>query len=260
MLQLEIDVKSMDQVMGSLKKLSSSYGVPIRYIVTDQMRLWVQDLVKPTVTVPRTKAAGRKAVSKYIAQIFAPIPPGSVVHEHGTMDVIRPKGKGVWAVNNVDYWPEGQVAGMRNIDKKLWNKAGRIQKRPRKVKMNGYTNIDKIAVKQATYRKYKRLMQKEVGRMKKGFIPALNTLGQAVNAPGRYPSWLRSAPVTHGGEANIALREGSGYVEAVNPVPYAEDRYESWLSSTRRKRLKDINGKLAKRMEDVTERFNRGSI
>jgi len=264
-LALDFKVEGDNALRRALNQFARKVGVPVKFIVTDQMRLWVQDLMSAKVYVPKNKGQGRKAVDSALSNVFAPLVAGTTTTPSSvdpSTILVRSASGAVWATDVELMDKSASNAAMRTRHESMRNEhTGKVRK-VRNQKRSGYTFVPKLHVTSLRYDQYRKRVRGSVGKLKKGWAEAVNQLAAAVNTSAKFPKWLNTAPST-GGSANINLTNGSGYVSATNNVSYAETKYERWLPGTRLKRVKDIGRQLAakgNRIDRLVEQFNRGKF
>lgn len=260
MIALDMKLKGEAAVQKSLRAFATKAGVPIKWVCAYQLQLWAQDLVSNrTVPIPPSSVAGRKQIAKELSSIMYGVPPGTKTSMIPEGMLFKSPTGATWiatADNNAMQQPDKAAL----VHAKARGRKGRVSTSGRHTgKVNGMLRLDKLHLRQSAFRKYRRQVHKDVGRMKAGWIDAITQLSGFVGRVARVPSWLKKAPRTPGSGANInTIRAGSGYVEATNAVPYAEAKYAGFIEPTRKKRMKDITGSMSKRMKSIVAEFNAG--
>ena len=254
-LVMDLQIKDFRKVNRGLAAFAEKHGVTVDFVCADQMRLWLQDLVSNRVVpVPGSSVQGRRAVSDDIEEILAPIPPGATettwAKGTGNQVLLRSRTGAVWVGERVT------PSEAEREHKRIRNRKGRVAKYRGNRKQDGMTVVGKRHLKQSDYRKYRRKVLAQVGKLKAGWLDALDMMARAAKTHPRYPAWLKKAPVVRG--RGKLMHGGNGYVEATNPAPYAEDKFAGFLPSTRMKRHKDIVNAMWLRHERIIKQFNGG--
>jgi len=254
-LEMDLRISKVADVDRGLNSFAKAAGVTVDFVCADQMRLWTQDLMGPKVTVPKNRAQGRKKVADDVEDILAPIPPRVRAERwtgNATDHLFESPSGAVWLGEM------GVAADIPRHHRKSRRPNGETYPYPGNHKYGKLTKVRKLHVRQSDYRRFRAQQQSHVGRLKAGWITAVTLMARGARTTARYPAWLNRAPHTPG--SGRLMHGGHGYVEATNPVPYAADKYESWLSVTRMKRHADIIGSMWRkgRMERVVAQFNSG--
>lgn len=243
---ITVDVAGFRQQVNSF---AVRYGLDARLVMLDQMRLWVGDLAKRTP--PKTLAQGRAAVARDIGKVFEPL------------EVARATQAWAAALAKEGHTVYRKTArGLMKIDKQQLREAtgqamsaAHAAARDRntgRVRVNRKTDQawgGKTLVPRADGLRYIRSVQRHVGKLKAGWLPAAQRFGAKV------PSFVRSQPVRMGGATDLMDRDGSGYLEAVNSVPWSR-KLDGILNFTARVRQLDLTKHLAKRIERLARDFS----
>ena len=266
-LAMDLRLEKNADVQRGLSAFARKAGVTVDFVAADQMRLWLQDLVSNKVEVPRSGPQGRKRVKADIERILIPFSAQekSWIRDFGADDGVlggkhrfKSKTGAVWLVDADMYEPGPSQATIRKWHDKQRLKSGRVTEAGTWDRRIGrWRSIRKLHVPKKDAQRYIKAQQSHVGKAKAGWLTALSAMAHAARTRARVPPWVLKAPHTPG--ALQMMRGGHGVVEATNRVPYAEDKFESWLPATLAKRHKDITGKMWLRMERVINQFNKAA-
>lgn len=260
---MEVDRKSYGSVMASFDAFLKESGLPVRWAVSEQLRLMLKDLVSSKVPIPKQKKIGKSAVNQGLSSVVAPILPHSMIFpgQAGHVEIVT--GTTQFKVPSEMFEP---TAGPERL-LKIHNRQRKKGRTPRgnewaRSKHGKMTVVNKTFSRRARYRKARVARMKRVGAMKKGFYAAILQLDREVNATTKVPAWVRKANLTYPpGRVRIGLDiTGTGNIVAFNNVSYASRRYGGWIEFFQYKRERDIYGPFRKRIDRMTERFNAGRM
>jgi len=278
-ISLDVDTSSIDSALRSYAK---NTGVPVNFIVKDQMRLLLQDMIKfspPRKKKPGSKIdknIGKERVEKDIGKVIVPVGPAkaNTLYElfgsKGTVSeaaVFKTRRGAIYGVDR-DLWkPTANRRMIKPHHEKYRRKDGRVtearggSEQGRNTKDVGrWKFVDKLHVRERAFRSYVKHRQKKVGELAAGWIHPLDEVARAVNTKGKAPVWVRKAEGLKGEWKPRMNEDGSGYVEATNPYGYSAEKYMRFLPSLMAKRRKDIVGQLWRRLDRLTDQFNAGKL
>lgn len=252
---LDLKLENAPRVERVLERFAAATGVGMKFVVADQMRLWVQSFMSPKVTVPRIKKHGVKAVGKHLGFLFSGIPVGAKTFKRDGFTFIKsPTGAG-WAVRDNEYDRQASVAELERVErsKTPW----KLKRGTPTGKFQNWVHVRRYHAKRSTVNKHRRTTAKTVGRAKRGWEDALNAFASFVHTSPKFPAWVGRAPKTSG-EANLSgMGKTGGRVTATNKVPWADRVFGSWVEPLRKLRIKDMSRAMLKRKDDIVDRFNK---
>lgn len=181
-------IYSMDtsDLNRTLADLAIAAGKDAETVVKDQSRLFVKQAMRRTP--PRTQGQGRKAVERDIKKIIAAAPESLIRHamnENGgsgddiklfTGDTDQPSIEWRRAQLNDD--------GLEEYHNSQRDRRGRIQSRSRNTGRGRWIEDKRIVVPDRVRAQYIKRKQKNVGRLKAGWIPS------ARQFRGKVPKWV----------------------------------------------------------------------
>ncbi len=234
---ITIDTKSFNR---EVDKFAKRYGVSAKDVMHDQMRLWVKDLMK--VTPPKTGGQGKKAILRDLRKIMVPMKDSKKLRFYEkTFGRYVPEYVFNYIGKSLKEWHRGKR-----------DRTGRVRDvNNAKHKVGGYTFADKMYVKRSIFNKYLREKQKSVGKLKAGWLPAARLFGL------RAPAWVMKQASIRGSAVDRMKKDGSGFLEAVNSVPWAQEVIGRWVDFTRRTRVRDLQKHLQKRLDRLGQQFSR---
>jgi len=232
MLALNIDTGNIEK---QLEQLAFASGKTVEDVARDQMRLWLNDLIKRTPPFPKgntgkgnsidARRTGEGAVESGFSEIFWPVFP-------------RRKGNNLTAL---------VLSGILNVHKKSRDIRGRTRRNTAK----------KIAAHRSDLKKAIRQVKKHVGRLKAGWLGAADQL--KTKTPGRViaPVWVKRH-----NERGSYRESGRGFLDfdavAQNKVDYASLRggMRSIIAFTQKIRQRDLDRKIQIALRKDVNNFN----
>lgn len=221
-----IDVRNLPIVRNRVKNISRDFGVPMKFLIQDQGRLWLIDLIKkigndPTLSIAAQKRQAKERIANDINRIFYPSDDPPFDNMESFHKSRRSKGGGVRYIR----------AG---------EKKGRNTKRA----------IENFIKKQ----------QDEIGKAKAGFIEPLDRLMRETNGgDGGVPKWVRKqeSKIEKGTYRDGMTAIGDGDIVCRNNVPYANDiMNKGTFFATARTRQRDLVSQATKRKDRIIKQFN----
>ncbi len=254
-----LDISS-EKVEKKLEKLSWNTGVSIQFICWDQMRLWINDIIRKSA--PGTLSQGRNMIQKDVNRLFVPIKSAAAVkawrkrsiQEGGDIFTTTKSGRRRVSYRSLQ---TSNLAKMKRIHQQNRSRRdGRVhlKKRVRSNAFGGEFIAPERLVKMLT-----RDLQKKVGLMKAHFgVPAQY---YATKTRGKTPAYDKAWIERHalgGRKADKIGIGGTGFIEAINDSAYAARKMlgKSWWRNTEMKRQRDLTRGGFKRMSDLARRFN----
>jgi len=254
------------KVAKRIGELAGEFDVSIEFVALEQMKLFCRDVIKktggnPSLTLGGQKKAGKAAIEKDLNNIF--IPKNKI---SGTMEplddgyIVNFTSGGVMAIRSDQDLRSASKEAIGRIHRDSRDRKGRTRA-PATSFHNGLKNPEKYVVKTAAFNQYKREVQAHVFTLKAGWVKALESLEAKTN--GRVsgvPDYIRSLQ-NRAQQSGLIKRGSGGNIElrADNRVKYAGRTIKQTdLDTLGRTRQKDIFGSMAKRMDQVVERYNKG--
>ena len=235
-----------------VQRFAADWGLEARDVMLLQMHLWLQDLLK--MTPPKTLAQGRKAVERDLKKLFIP------TRDRGVLEFFKDEFSGGVLPPSVMFNASGNEPQMRNFHKRFQGRDGRVKYRKGVVKRIG--DIDFVNgqyVPQAAFNKYKTGIQKHVGQLKAGWVPAIDKMPRPRSSMGfsvkKVPSYVRRQSSKKGFAIDRMGKDGSGFLTSVNAVPYST-KLGAILNMTKHKRHRDMAVWLETRLEKVIAKEN----
>jgi len=257
---IKLDLDSQ-RATAKLEKFVKESGLPLRWVVADQLRLLSADLMSSKVPFPAKAKDGREAIDRDLNKLFI------AVDQKPVRDFFEDDFGGgelpPATIFNFD-----NEAEMKRFHKskriKSGSRAGRVRFRGRITKRIGDLKFyNKMYVTGRMLTKYRRELRKDVGKLKAGWVNANKRLASFTGGIAKVPAWVKKQSVKQG-TASISTmkKDGNGYMSITNSVPFANSKYESsgWLESMMQKRRKDIHGDLSKRLAPLLRQFNKGTL
>ena len=250
---------------SDMRRFSKEHNVEIGFVIKNQMGLWASDVLN---RMPPSKQAGggsgnnkskgKASVETDIMKVIRPMNPEALDF---FADVLGTKGRGkrTKAAVRQELPPEvklnwqGDQAALRAHHLKHRRASGHVLHKRRVVRdypAAGWSFDNVMYAPRVAVRRYIRTVQKNVGNLKRGFVPG------ALKWKGRVPAWLKSGP--HPGVAmGTITASGRGALIARNETPYASKftRFVDQALYTRKQDLKP-GGKAWLRMARLIEREN----
>jgi len=251
MLDVSMDAGRLPIQLGALARLM---GLTVRDVAYDQMRLWVQDLIRRTP--PKSKGQGQKAINRDLNKLFAPANPGFVnfleedYHGEGRLP------------SSVKMNLEGNQSRMRGFHQRNRNQSGRVRYKAGVVATHGNIQFqNKMYVPAKTFRDYLKSVQKGVGKLKAGWIRSGLYYAQKAHGPMKIPSWVSAQAQKLGDKTDAMKPSGNGFIEARNYAPGAGNNksLKRWVALTWRTRQRDIEKHADKRVDKIINQFNKAA-
>ncbi len=266
---MTLDVENISKVENGLEKFSEMFGVPIRYLAMDQLRLAVQDLVK--FTPPKNEKEGKNRIGKELWAVFMEVDSPDILAEWEAVAngqsfparVFKLKTGAVFAVESTLIEHSG--AGMHDHHQQYRSKAsGRTTSAGTRTRDIGrWRFVNKMAVTRSAMGAYRKRVQSRVGFLKAGWLPAVRALesatGQGITVPGFVKKvWQQRGRVS----LDSMTTRGDGFVSATNAVEWGGPMITRFAVKTMRKRAHDINRGIFRdgRARQIVERYNAGRI
>ena len=262
-----------DRLMKALAKLDPALGVTVRDIANDQMRLWLLSLVKLT---PPSKALfgggmpsglkgkgdiaiGKRAVSGDLMDLFHGVMASTKSKDIGDgMVKITTSDDAVWTTRVVNWSRDASESELERYHKSKRNRRNHVVRLGVRKSRNvtGLTDVNRKHVKRVVLNRYIKNVQKRVGTLKAGWIPALTHYANLAKKPFTPPAWARKLQLrgTHGGRISD---RGTGMIESTNTIPYMSEKMrDSAIAATQRIRELDMQKHLTTRVNQVAKRFS----
>ena len=254
---IEIKVDAA-KVAIKLEKLAKKAGVTVGFVADDQMRLWLNDIMKQAA--PPTLAKGRKAIRADVDRLFVPIDDATFLMDWKEDaiarggDIYRTTKRGKKKVS-AEKLKAASIARMARIHRRNRRKKdGRVKlrNRDRQEAFNG-----KFLVPKPMFNKFLTSLYKKVGFLKSRFgKAALHYAARTKGGTPAYKNWIRKH--IPGGSFGGRIVAGTGKISSTNDATFAAKQMlsKAWWFKTERKRQRDLTRGGFKRMADLTKRFN----
>jgi len=254
---ISLSIHGMEQVERRLDALAVAAGVGMQDVTHDVMRLALQNAVK--LTYPKRGKDGRDAVARDINKVFEPIPTPQRKRTwtHSTVPgvvFVKTNNGAVIKVPEYNFRPkasESQIRKTHEGERQSRGKVGRSAAKNPKY------------IKRADLRRYIAKRKKRVGRLKAGWMPALEHYARlARNEPKGVPAFVRNQQSKEGSFSGRIGRGGIGYLEAHNEVPYMRQSNHDWIiNKVDAIGQRDLDAHVDKMIHGkggLVERFNQG--
>lgn len=177
---LTIDSTAWQREVNNLVAITNKGA---RTIIHDEVKLLLRQGMR--ITPPRTQAQGRKAVARDVMRAVQPLAlagsTGIVIQNESMRKMVRQKDR---VALEAVFAQSKKLRGHRIIEGSEIKSHHRAQRRSR----GRVGRAQKVVTLDAkAHRTHTRTMQNRVGRMKAGWVPALNALGESRVAP----AWVR---------------------------------------------------------------------
>ena len=228
MLQVSIDTGGLE---WKIEKTAHKYGVDMRSLYYDQMRLWLQDLVKRVPPYPsKNSALGLKKEAQRTGD--------------------RAVERDFWKLFKQTMTRRGvSASGAAQIHAQARNKrTGRVDGRRKR-----------LPVSFSVFRRIVRESQKHVGTLKAGWVRAAEYFRGKCGGRLTVPAWVRR---NMGRAASMYYdrmgRDGNGFLKAVNSVNWASFNKSvgSAIKFTLRIREEDLTKRATYNVKRVAKQIN----
>lgn len=258
---IEVDVAGWDR---QVKDLARRYGVMAKDVVWAVHGWWTKDLIKHTP--PKTYAQGRKRVAKDINKIFVPFKSSYEWWEldpskGGSIDVqaiaFKSKTGAVYGVEKALFRPNASETELHAHHKRYRRRDGRVTEAGGRSEIGRNTKnigrwkfVDSMHVPERVLKRYIRSMQKRVGTLKAGWMPAARKFGVSV------AKWIQRAERVSGRGVDAMDDNGNGFLESANQVPWASQKLKGVVRFTAQRRQRDFDKHLEKRMKKLAKEWS----
>jgi len=141
-----------------------------------------------------------------------------------------------------------QAAMLPQVHPPARNAAGRV-KRSIKVNIDG-VQFDKLRIRDEHAARYIHSVQERVGRLKAGWNKAAQVWGV------RVANWVWKHGTQQGRATDSIMPDGTGYLEAVNAVEYADMKVGKLARLALRLAARNVDTKLRKALTKTAAKFN----
>lgn len=245
-----------------LDKFARDFGLTVKFISEDQMRLWGEDMIRRTPPLGSgakiNKAVGDAAVAKDFAKIFQAIDQPAVFQ---TFAKAQSDGD-VWRIgkNGRRYRikPESRGATMPRIEN--WHKRHRSKKTGRTFAPRFSPNDawdGRMVVLRPYILKYLKQRQKHVGTLAAGWLPATEYYARRVGKQAKAPGFVKKQARRMGFHVDAMSDTGRGYLQGSTTVPWARKaKLHAVISMTQNTRRRDMQQHILRRMKRMIVQFN----
>jgi hypothetical protein len=236
-----IDYRSFDEAIDLFSKES---GISAHDVLRDQMRIFTEKAIK--VLPPESIGQGKKKIFDSsnghgdVAKVLGAIDDAKALKQLKNMFANR--------FDPLEFNTDG-IGAATDRANKYRTKRGAVKydaatvKIPNtKLKFGGKMYVTK-RIRNAVIRE----KQAHVGRLKAGWEKAADMLGA------RIPSWISKH--TSPGSSVDTIRDGQGYIEAVNSVPYAE-RHQSATNTVLQGRVRAMAERIDKELFRLGKKYS----
>ena len=266
-MSVTFDLMGSEAVARRIGELSGEFGVSIRFICMEQMKLFARDVIKQTggdgkMSIGQQRKRGKAAVASDLNKIFEDDSDtvSDIAMNISGRHLIKTATGATYVVPPEHYAKSMSVSEMKSIHKSRRNRKGRTNEL-QPGKLGGFTTLNKYYVEKRTYKKYVQQVQSRVGLAKAGWVIALQRLeaktgGKPVSG---IPQFVRKMAVFAKQSGLIDNRAGDDVMlKASNQLSYAHLAMpQHVINGIGQKRQRDLFGSMAKRMDQVVERFNK---
>lgn len=260
------DIMGSKAVAKRIGELSGEFGVSIRFICMEQMKLFARDVIKRTggdgkMSLGQQRKIGKSAVASDLNKIFEDDRDtvSDIAMNISGRHLIKTSTGATYVVPPEHYKISMSASEMKAIHKSRRNKKGRTREL-QPGKLGGFTTLNKYYVGKRTYQQYVNQVKSRVGLSKAGWVTALQQLeaktgGKPVSG---VPQFVRKMAVFAKQSGLIDNRAGSDVMlKASNQLAYAYLAIPQHIvNSIGKKRQRDLFGSMEKRMDQVVKRFN----
>jgi hypothetical protein len=260
-MDVSLRVADSDRLMRRLNKIAADTGVEIGFICRDQMRLWLNDIIR--YTPAKNLKQARAAVAKDVGQLFFPMDNKSAIQawkdqaikDGGDIFTVTKRGKRRISQKKLKV---ESVNRMHRIHKANRTKKGRVDRR-RLDKSEAWGG--EFMVPRQQYRKFLSEVQSKVGLLKSRFGKAATYYARLTNGRNAADKRWISRHTDGGSYKDNMGKSGSGLIRSVNDANYAAAKMlgASWWKSVQSRQQRALARGGAKRMDDLARRFNMGS-
>lgn len=230
--------------MARIQAVGKKYGIDAHFLLRDQSRLWVADLIK--MFPPANRDKGLATIRGDLSRVFKPLGDQQLLgwYKSEFGDRLGDKSEVLFNVN-------GDQSKAAAWHKSQRNNRGRIPKsRGREIagKFGPIIIERKMYMPFGSFMKFRRTLEKRVGTLKAGWIPAANALGQSVE------SWITGTEKHSGSFSDTFHQDGTGSINMTNQVPW-NARFENLVNVTGQRRLRMIGFKLPRTMKRIFKQY-----
>lgn len=228
-------------------------GLDRQWVLRDQFRMLINDLVR--FTPPKNQKQGRGAVERDLLKLFVPLTDSMTIStvNLGGSALTRIEDTSDGSVHGVEkslYRPSASIPAMRAYHSRYRNRRGNVS-RSRQIRQQGnWTMVDKMHVSQRAFNAYRKEVWGHIGRLKAGWLAAVYRFG------GKAGKFVTRHGTTEGSATDALKQDGSGYLEAVNRVPYARSKIAGVLRFAEQRAQRHIDKRLEKSLERAEKKFN----
>ena len=255
---ITLKTSGFEEQYKKLRALVRASGVTMQDVANETMRIALQNAMK--LTYPKTGNQGRARVQTDVRKLIVPYNSVTATPLDSGWTLIQ------WQPGNdataYQEPPElmaagGSVSSLRSYHERFRNKRGRVTGAPK-------LNKDRVHAKASMLRQYIAGRKKRVGRLKKGWLPALQHFASAAGtSPKGVPPWVANNPApAQGHYSGHISKYGRGAIEAHNDVPYMRDDQNDWIIKTATATAQKFLTKRARLMllgtNGLVARFNSG--
>lgn len=264
-LTVSIDQVEMEKTLQKLQATGKAVGLTVKHLGYDTMRNALNNAVR--LTAPRTQGAsggtwgeqkkiGFGAVEHDLDRGFARIEnPAVYLFAVGGKLMSKSKKKNIERMGMIE--PDGAIFV---IPQELWqpdikahhdsirDRFGRVKQQHRQA-----------WVKTAKLKKHTREVQKRVGSLKAGWLPALTYFAGLVHGKVKAPLWVKKQAVHAGFPAGKMEDNGNGEISAHNTSHHSGAIRRSMIEYINKETQKDVDRWLPIRIEAIAKKYAAGN-
>jgi len=252
-LDIRVNLKELQKTLDALQESGKAVGLTTQHLVWELAADASKDAVK--YSAPRgedkvggwrtQKRIGETAIAGDIEGLFADIKnPDYVFFWNDTTGKRYGRhGRTVFEIEEDHY----AVTDVHGIHLKHRGRGGRVKKPHRQFWADG-----------ATVGKYMKLLQKKVGELKAGWYPGVKKFCALAHKKEGVPKWI-SGQMQEGTAEDTLKADGNGQVTIENKSHHREAIRPDMVAFIMKKRQKDADKWMGKRLEKIAERFNNGT-
>jgi hypothetical protein len=247
-----LDQQSYNKTIKKLEEISKRTRIDLNFIIQDQMRLYLNDIMK--MTHPKTLSQGSKRIEGDISKLFTQVRPDFIerlrteFNKKGTDPIFMPSANGPKKV-----YKNQLVSNFATHHKSQRDNRGRV--RPQRGSSEDYYR-GRAMVEGRSLKDYIKKVKAKVGMLKAGWIPAINYFAAKVSGVKAIPNWVQRH-ARRSGSYNFINSATEMKAVSTNSVPYASKHIDkSLLNIAAKRRQRDIVKNLEKRIEVLTKQFN----
>jgi len=238
--EVVIDRRAFDE---AVKRFAAEGNFTAHDALRDQMRLFVRkaaSVLPPSGITKNARGVGERRIEKDVSKVLGVIDDQQALTQLNSMFRNR-----FYPLN----FNTGNIGSAMKMANKYRSKRGRVVYKAEDVKIPNTDLVfsGKTHVSRAMRDRIIKAKQLRVGRLKAGWEAAASMLGA------RLPAWItrHNSP----GSAADTIKDGQGYIEAVNSVPYA-GRHSGAIAKVLQGRVRAIETRINKEFFRLAKKYS----